>query len=139
VSRRDRALALAMPLLLVVVAVAHQVRVRALDQSSWHGSGFGMFATYDSEQTRTVRAWLEPSGQPVPVPDTDTVLLARIVPTDSNARAVARHLADRGAVRPGERVRVEVRGVDVDDVDGDLTVETLLLASAALDVGSAGS
>jgi hypothetical protein len=123
-----------MPALLVIVALVHLVRVHALDQSSWHGSGFGMFATFDSAQTRRVLAWIEPDGKSVPVDDdADAIELARIVPTDSRARDVARALADDDLVPPGATVRVEVRGVDVQEVDGELTVETVTLASAEIE------
>lgn len=38
------------PVLMIVVAIAHGVRVRALDENPWVGAGFGMFAEIDGPQ-----------------------------------------------------------------------------------------
>jgi hypothetical protein len=122
VSRRDLLLALVAPAVLVVVALTQTIRVHEDDQTSWKGASFGMFASIESGQTRAVLAWLEASGERLPVPDTRTVELARILPTDENAADVGLELIERLGLDPGTAVRVEVRGTEVADVDGNLRV-----------------
>jgi hypothetical protein len=93
-SRRDLVLALAAPTLLVLVALVQVQRVAQLDQSSWSGAGFGMFATIDGDNYRSVRGYVRtPEGlERVPLPRelTRQGFEVRVVPTDRRARALAR-------------------------------------------------
>lgn len=132
--RRDRLLALAMPGLLLLIGVVHQVRVRTLDQSSWHGTGFGMFATYDSAQTRAVRAWTMPGREPLAVDESTVVEEARIVPTEANARAAAQRIAADAGLPAGSRVLIEIRGVEVERSGSTLFVTTVSLAEVEVEV-----
>lgn len=115
-----RAAVWAAPLVLVVVAVVQIVRVHTLDQSSWVGVGFGMFATYESEQTRFVQATLtldDGAVVAVSVPDGEGDLVREVleVPTDANAERLATVVA---AAHPeATEVAVVVHGIDVVVVD----------------------
>jgi hypothetical protein len=135
-SWRDRLLVGIAPALLVAVSVVHQVRVRSLEQSSWHGAGFGMFATFDAAHTRVVLAWDDRSGERLAVGGIDATTAARIVPSQANARAVALAVADRSALAEGGLVRVEVRGVDVDARTDEVVVTTRTLVEVVVEVES---
>jgi hypothetical protein len=136
-TARDRALVAIVPLVLVVVSVIHQVRVRTLDQSSWHGSGFGMFATFDGAHSRVVLAWRDGDDSPLPVVASDATTRARILPSRSNARAVAEDVAAAIGAAPGERLRVEVRGIAVDPQEDGLAVSTRSLVTLVYEVPTA--
>jgi hypothetical protein len=135
-SRRDLALVLAVPLLLVVVALVQQVRVRTQDQSSWHGTGFGMFATFDSLATRTLVAHTVPGGDPVAITASDAAGWARLVPSDANARRAAEEIARHSSLPPGTRLVVEVRAVRVETRANEIVVTPVVLASASVTVGA---
>lgn len=115
----DRVLAYVAPALLVLVAAVHLVRVDRLDQSTWSGFGFGMFATIDSEEHRVVRAAAIVSGDEVPVPVPGALrreaFELRSVPTERRAAAFAEALADAGALPEGsDQVIVEVWAADLE-------------------------
>jgi hypothetical protein len=112
---------LVVPALLLAVAGFQVVRVVTLDQSTWIGGGFGMFATYDYDDTRVVTGWYEaPGSRPaVTAPiSTDLLLRARVVPSEANARRVAEAILETGEAPAGATaVVVEVRGRElVDDM-----------------------
>lgn len=90
-------LALVVPALLVVVALVQVGRAHVLDQSSWSGAGFGMFATYDSGLTRFVLLEVErPDGtvETVPAPAGDRTTGAEVVPTAEALRALVEAVRD---------------------------------------------
>lgn len=121
-----------MPALLVLVATIGVVRSVVLDQSSWQGVSFGMFATYDNLASRTVRVTVDgpdgafrarlPSGL-----DDDAVHL-KVVPTDAAARRLAAATLEEVAGGRGGRVVVEVWRIRLDDHDGRLRLGTERLA-----------
>jgi hypothetical protein len=111
-TARDCALVAVVPSLVVAIGIAHHVRVRTVDQSSWNGTGFGMFATFDSFQTRKVVAWTG-DGTPLVVESTAAERWARIVPTDEHAEHAALDIARANHVAAGETLHVEVRSIDV--------------------------
>jgi hypothetical protein len=88
---RERLAAWAVPTLLLAVAGLQMGRAAVLDQSSYAGFGFGMFATYENELSR----WTEVTatmmdGTEVSVrPDAALDLAVQEVPTDSNVEALA--------------------------------------------------
>lgn len=100
-------------LVLIVVACTQIWRAKNLNQSPWKGGGFGMFATSDTPGTRFFRISLVSAtgevrvGLPKDMAPQGSML--RTVPTEDNARDVARRLSgmtwvqdDLGApVRPG--------------------------------------
>lgn len=96
-----------MPLLLVVVALVQILRAVTLDQSSFAGYGFGMFATYENELSR----WTEVTatsadGASFPVvPPSDLDLAAQEVPTSANLEALARSVL---------RADEEIQGVEAE-------------------------
>jgi hypothetical protein len=100
--------------LLLAVAAFQLVRVVTLDQSTWIGGGFGMFATYDYDDTRVVTAWYEAPGSRPAVTSsisTDLLLRARVVPSEANVRAIAEAVLESGEVPANATaVVVEVRG-----------------------------
>lgn len=101
---RDQVLAWAVPAVLVAVALLQLGRAHLLDQSSWSGAGFGMFATYESEATRFVLLEVEAedgSTRTVPAPAGPSTRAALVVPTRAALREVvdeARSQVD-GAIR----------------------------------------
>lgn len=106
------------PVIMLVVALVQATRVVTLEQSTWQGAGFGMFATYDFDDTRSVVA--------VAVIDGRDVLLsldgigpslrrrARVVPSDAVLRTVGEVLVSTAPAGTAS-VRVEVRGPRLDD------------------------
>lgn len=127
---RDRLLALAIPTLLVVLATAGIVRYHELDQSSWRGGSFGMFATYEHDRARTVviTAVHGTERRTVTIPEDLKDLRDRavVVPHGSAAAELAHRLLDHTGA---DRVVLEVRGHDVEDAsdrDGlDVRVKVL--------------
>lgn len=109
-----RAAAAVVPLVLLSVAALQIARVVAIDQSSWQGAGFGMFATYDFDDTRAVVAIAvgeDGSGELLPVEPIgiDRYRRARVTPTDEILREIGRRLVPT-APAGTQRVRIEVRG-----------------------------
>lgn len=116
---RDRMLVLAVPLMLVLIAALAIVRYHRVDQSPWHGIGFGMFSTYEYPLARSIRATshLEGEAERVPVPQ-DLERLAsrvRVAPGDPETEQLARALLERTGA---DRIVVEVWGHDVESDDG---------------------
>jgi hypothetical protein len=114
----------AVPVLLAAVATLQLVRAHTLEQSSWSGGGFGMFATYENEDSRFLRLWLLTADgeerRSLPSGVAHEAFEARAVPTgerlDALARLVDRNLGGRDALG----VRVEVWGVHFDHPDARL-------------------
>lgn len=125
-----------MPLLLVVIAAVGVYRSVTLDQSSWQGASFGMFATYDNVPSRTVvvRA-IGPSGSAriaVPHDLQDDAVRLRVVPTDDRAAALARSLTGRTESAGATRIEVEVWRIALEDRDGlHLRLEPVARGAAA--------
>ena len=121
-----------MPALLVLVATVGVGRSAALDQSSWHGVSFGMFATYDNVSSRTVRIILEGPDGPVRahVPSALDQEAARlkVVPTDAGARRLASATFRRVPRGMARRVVVEVWRIHLDDEHGQLRLTAARLA-----------
>lgn len=90
-SRREVLASWTVPLVLLAVAGLQVGRAAILDQSSYAGFGFGMFATYENELSR----WIEVTatttdGTEITVqPDAALDLAAQEVPTRANIEALA--------------------------------------------------
>lgn len=132
----DRARSLAIPVLLVAVASLGVHRTVTLDQSSWQGVTFGMFATYDNTVSRMVRVTVtRPDGDVrVVLPDhlDDDARRLRVVPTRENADGLARSVMDLVRAEGALRVTVEVVRLRLRDADGalGLRLERLTVGSA---------
>lgn len=113
---RTPAILLLVPALILAVAAVHALRVATLDQSSWKGGGFGMFATYDHESTRAVVVLVEHGDglahAVLQSGDRDTLARLRALPRDAGAADLARIVLARDL--DATRVVVEVRGRDLD-------------------------
>lgn len=100
-----------MPLLLVAVALVGIYRSAGLQQSSWQGASFGMFATYDNDSSRSVIVTVTEAGRRrrVRLPEDlrDDATRLRVVPTDAAARALAAAVLD-ASVDDATGARVEV-------------------------------
>lgn len=127
----DRVRALALPALLVAIATLGVVRHIAVEQSSWQGATFGMFATYDNRTSRTIVITLtEPEGErrvAVPPELRDDARRLGVVPTEAGARALARRvlaLADDATA-----VSIEVWRLDLDDDEAGLRIGTDVITS----------
>lgn len=131
---RDRAAVLIAPAILVVVALVQIVRARTLDQSSWAGVGFGMFATIDNHGSRFVRGTVDPGAESArsaapPASLDDEAVAVRVVPNESRARALAEAWL---SVAPAESraVHVELWGVALDPHGPSLSAHRLVAADA---------
>ena len=117
-SRRDLVLALVTPALVVAVAALQLYRADTLDQSSWSGAGFGMFATYESEITRFTRvhAVTDDGETQIPVPPEAgrAFVEATVVPTDGYLEALADEVIATLDDPEVDAVRVELWGIDFD-------------------------
>lgn len=91
---RERLAAWAVPVLLLAVAGLQIGRAAVLDQSSYAGFGFGMFATYENELSRwtEVTATTKDGAEVSVQPDGALDLAAQEVPTGSNVSALAASL-----------------------------------------------
>lgn len=120
----DRWRALALPALLMLVATVGVARSVTLDQSSWQGASFGMFATYDNSTSRAIRTTVHgPDGaRRVVLPDDLAAHAERVkvVPTDGAARGLAEEALRRVDAGGGSRVVVEVWRLVLDDDGGGL-------------------
>jgi hypothetical protein len=130
-NRRDLALVAVVPVVLAVVAVVQIVRVDTLEQSSWHGSGFGMFATFENASHRLVRVTTA-DGERLRAADPDLVQRARVVPDDRALRDVGRSAAREAELPTGTELRIEVWGIDLDDSDGRLVLTPTLVHATAV-------
>lgn len=106
------------PVIMLVVALVQATRVATLEQSTWQGAGFGMFATYDFDDTRSVVAVAVVDGREV-LMSLDGVSpslhrRARVVPSDAVLRTVGEVLTTT-APAGATAVRIEVRGPRLDD------------------------
>lgn len=130
----DRLRALAAPVLLAAIASLGVARAVTLDQSSWQGASFGMFATYDNDVSRIVRVYVEGPGGSVrsilPASLKDDATRLRVTPTESAAAALARQTLAVVRHDGATDVLVEVWRIHLDDLDGVLHLRTELLASA---------
>jgi hypothetical protein len=131
-SWRDRVLVLVVPALLVVVATIQITRVVRLDQSSWSGAGYGMFATYEYEDTRTLRVVARAGGVDraiaLPTDLSRAGFEARVVPTERRLHALAERVLDRAP--DAESVTVQVWGIDVSTGDRRVGADAELVATA---------
>jgi hypothetical protein len=113
---RTQPVLLLVPALILAVAAVHAVRVMTLDQSSWKGGGFGMFATYDHEVTRAVVILVDRGdGFEVADPgpdDGDTQARLRALPRERDVTAYAHTVLSR--LPDARRVVIEVRGHHLD-------------------------
>lgn len=100
------------PIVVAVCALVSIIRYHTVQQSSWRGGSYGMFATYEAAQARTVIA-LVADGEPmlIPIPDDLRTLADRAEVVPGGHAPV--ELADALAERTDAPVRVEVRGHDV--------------------------
>lgn len=84
----------AAPALLGIVALFQIRQAVVHDQSSWSGSGFGMFATIDNEDSRFFRAYAEsPAGErQVAVPGRlrDGAFAVQVLPTQDRLDELSR-------------------------------------------------
>jgi hypothetical protein len=127
-----------MPLLLVTIATLGVLRHVTLDQTSWQGASFGMFATYDSRPSRavivTTTHGTDRTRVAVPAELEGDAERLRVVPTDGGAVDLARSVA-AALVRAGtpfDGVEVEVRGLVVQRADDGLEIRTRRLADGAV-------
>jgi hypothetical protein len=124
---------LAAPVLLVAVGLVQWWRVDRLDQSTWSGVGFGMFATFENDTNRFVAVTVEVDGERrrAAVPDdlrsdADELL---IVPSAGATRAMADDLAAR-------RWTVRADDIAVADPEGALAgTVTVVVHGVAVDGG----
>lgn len=129
----DRVRALAVPSLLVAIAALGVYRSATLDQSSWQGASFGMFATYDNGSSRTVIVTVTgPDGvarMGLPASLRDDATRLREVPTDDAAASLAAR-ALKFAPDDATRADVAVWRLVLHQEAG-LTVRTAALASGS--------
>ena len=115
----DRARSLALPILLVAVASLGVYRSVTLEQSSWQGASFGMFATYDNVSSRAVIVRLigpdGPTGLALPPGLDDDATRLEVVPTDRGARDLARKVSERPLPEGSTAVEVDVLRIVVTD------------------------
>lgn len=136
-SRGDRVRSLALPVLLVAIATLGVHRSVTLDQSSWQGVSFGMFATYDNTVSRIVRVTVigrdGPARVTLPGHLRDDAERLRVVPTSGNADRLARAVMTLVRPQGASRVNVEVVRLRLRDVGGRLTMslEPLVVGSTA--------
>jgi hypothetical protein len=121
------------PALLVTVGVVQWWRVDRYDQSTWSGSGFGMFATFENDTNRFLAVTVELDGErrraavPGDVAGAADDLL--IVPSAAATQALADDLAGRRWARRDD-------GAAVADPDGVLAGSvTVVVHGVAVDGG----
>lgn len=129
VPRRDVALSLVAPLLLIAIAGLQVVRVQTMDQSSWSGAGFGMFATIDNETYRLVRGYtVDADGERavgLPGELREEAFELRVVPSASRAAALGQRWREKSGVE-GDEFVVEVWRVSFDPEGPSLSAQPLL-------------
>lgn len=109
------------PGVLLAVAAVQGWRVVEHDQSTWSGAGYGMFATYDNEDTRFVTATLTVADgaqrrEFVPGELARLAFEARVTPSAERVQ----HLADQWLARSAREVAavdVTVWGIELVDRD----------------------
>ena len=108
-----------------------------LDQPSWQGASFGMFATYDNRSSRTVTVTVtEPERTyraSLPAALRDDAERLKVVPTDAHAEALAEAALELVRDEGASRVLVEVRRPVIRED------ESLTLRFETIATGSAGS
>lgn len=113
----DRWRSVAPAALLVAIATLGVARSITLDQSSWQGASFGMFATYESSRSRVVQVRVHGAGGEVAVPLPEGLAddgeRLEVVPTGGAARRLAAAVLQRLPPASGQRVVVEVWGLRV--------------------------
>jgi hypothetical protein len=128
----DRLRVLALPVLLVTIATFSTHRAVSLDQSSWQGASFGMFATYENDVSRSVRVWADgPNGRfRVRLPDglQDDATRLRVTPTEGAARSLAAAVLAGAPTAAARAVEVEVWRIHV-STGADLRLRTELLVA----------
>lgn len=100
------------PSVLIAIALLQQYRARVLDQSSWIGCGFGMFATLDNHTSRFVRVRVSAGGDrwgSVPDEFRALELRARVIPTAENLRRLAEAMSRTEDARALARPAVQLR------------------------------
>jgi hypothetical protein len=126
--------ALAPAALLVAVASLGVARSATLDQSSWQGASFGMFATYDNDVSRHVVVTVAGSRgrERVLLPEdlTDDAKRLQVIPTTVRAASLAAALLARIDGGPGDTVTVEVWRLVISH-DGALRVRVAPLATGS--------
>ena len=122
------------PLLLVLVALLQIGRAAAIDQSSYAGFGFGMFATYENELSRWIDVEItDGEGATRTVePDDQLELIALEVPTDGHLVAIAREVIESNP--DATAVTATIWAVAVDGRPLKLTPDPL--TSVTIEVGS---
>lgn len=120
-------------MLVVAVAAIAILRYNTLDQSSWQGVGFGMFATHEYDLSRVVQAVAVVDGVSgeVPLPAGSDQLRERALVTpggDALRQIAERILAETGATS----VTVTVSGHDVEPGSGGLAVGLRRLRSVTV-------
>jgi hypothetical protein len=118
------------------VAVLGILRSATLDQSSWQGASFGMFATYDNDTSRTVVVTATGPDGPfraaIPSSLDDDATRLRVVPTDAAAADLARKVARLGLDEGVIEVVVQVLRIRLSGGNGlRLRVEPVAAGSAA--------
>lgn len=114
----------------MAIATLGVVRSATLQQSSWQGASFGMFATYDNRASRTVVVQVAESGTQrrvrLPSDLEDDATRLTVVPTDDAARRLAEEVLD--LVPGADEVEVDVWRLQVRTTKGALLVTTSGLA-----------
>ncbi|HUW01465.1 MAG TPA: hypothetical protein VMW08_03840 [Acidimicrobiales bacterium] len=119
-TRRDLVLVLVAPALLVVVAATSIWRFHDLEQSSWQGVGFGMFATYDNVSTRSVRVEIDGERFDPPADASDLVDRALTTPFGPALGELHDDIVRR--VPESESIEVSIWRIHVMPGDGELVV-----------------
>lgn len=132
-SRSELLRKYAAPLILAAVACFQIARAQIYEQSSWHGVGFGMFATIERPNTRIIHCYITTSDGRFPVRLGKSlrplVLETQVVPTQANLERLADATLraswgrDDGGAEKGPRYRmlstaattdaVEILGVEI--------------------------
>lgn len=131
---RDRMLALIVPAVLVLVVTLAVVRYHRVDQSSWQGIGFGMFATYEYTPARTARVVATVDGERtevgVPGDMRDRLERVLVAPGDDDAVELARMLLDRHGA---SALELQILGHSVRSTDDGLEISFKELRSVTVE------
>lgn len=132
-SIRDRVLGLTAPVVLVALALISIHRFHDVQQSSWQGFGFGMFATYDNYSSRYVRIDIEVDATVTRVDASDRfrslVERSRVAPGGDDPRELALRVRQ---VTDADRVTVEIWGIEVAPTVGGLAISVVPLRQVAV-------
>lgn len=135
-DRGDRLRVVALPVLLAAIAVVGVLRVAALDQSSWQGASFGMFATYDNTISRSLAVTVTgPDGTArvlLPADLRDDARRLKVVPTEAGADRLAAQVLAR--IADAEAVEVVVQRLSIEQPPADdglrISVEEIVSGTA---------